>query len=129
LVLVYEARRADEEGDYLKGYVALFDVSGKVKWFLSFPGNVGDPLLAEGRLYVSGIGFLGKIDLRAGAFTWKVEGLYREPGMFIFFELPHLEGHRVVFGARHSVGGQDVAARGPKSVAVDDRSGQVLSEE
>lgn len=77
-------------------------------------------------LYVTAIGFVGKLDLNSGRFAWKNAELARPGGMYTYFDRPRIEGGRVVFAGKP----QDPANPFPdesKVLLVDDRTGAILS--
>jgi hypothetical protein len=127
VLLVYEARLVDDKGDFVRGVVARLDESGKPKWVQVLAGNVGEPYAVGGSLYVSGLGFVGKLDMQTGAYLWKHAELYRSPGMFNSFEAPRFEGHQVVFKARHANFGKPPPASWPEAIVIDDNSGAILA--
>jgi len=47
-------------------------------------------------LYVTCIGFVGKIDLESGTFMWKYDNLYSH-GAFNDFRTPRIAGDSVIF--------------------------------
>jgi hypothetical protein len=121
LLLVCE----DGDGESGSGFVTLLEQpSMRARWKQTFPAfNVGEPL-REGRyLYVTGVGFVGKINLGTGEFDWKHDDLYdtREgaPKHFTSFETPELDGDAVLFRER------PVYNPG-KTLVVDRKSGKVI---
>ena len=108
LVRVYYA---DYEGELLligevtddvygAGFVARLDTRAlKMKWKCSIPAfNVGQALIYEGNVYVTGVGFVGKINLRSGKYHWRHEDLYRRNNKaFSFFAFPEIDGTTVTF--------------------------------
>lgn len=126
-LLVYEVRLVDDKGDFVRGVVARLDQNGKAIWVQVLTGNVGEPYAVGGSLYVSGLGFVGKVDVRTGSYVWKHAELYRAPGMFNSFEAPRMEGHRVVFKARHANFGKPPPESWPDAIAIDDTSGAILA--
>jgi hypothetical protein len=99
LLLVCEA--GDGEGGW--GFVTLLEQpSMRGLWRQHIPAfNVGEPLREGRHLYVTGFGFVGRLDLGTGEFDWKHENLYdtREgaPKHFNSFEQPELAGDAVRF--------------------------------
>ena len=82
--------------------IRLEQPSMRALWRGHIPAfNVGEPLREGRSLYVTGIGFVGKMDLRTGEFDWQHDDLYdtREgaPKSFNSFETPELAGDAVLF--------------------------------
>jgi hypothetical protein len=121
LLLVCEA--GDGEGGW--GFVTLLEQpSMRGLWRQHIPAfNVGEPLREGRSLYVTGIGFVGKLDLGTGEFDWQHDGLYdtREgaPKHFNSFEKPELAGDTVLFRER-SVYNQH------KTLVVDKKTGKTI---
>ena len=100
LLLVCELADGDGDG----GLVALLEQpSMRALWRQKIPASgVGEPLRDGHSLYVTGVGFVGKIDMRTGAFDWQHDLLddEREGGPMSFgsFGTPELAGEEVLFG-------------------------------
>jgi hypothetical protein len=66
--------------------------------------EVGEPLREGQHLYVTGAGFVGKLDLRTGAYAWQLDGLEdmrgAEPKPLHAFDPPALDGDAVLFRER-----------------------------
>ncbi len=94
MLLVYGV--TDQESG--SAMVAMLDSAAtRVLWSVPFPAfNVAAPVVAGTTAYVSGIGFVGAVDLGAGRFLWRHGDLYRE-GHFNAFEPARVEGDVVVF--------------------------------
>jgi len=62
------------------------------RWVQHIPAfNIGPVTLERAALYVTGIGFVARVDARSGQFVWKHEHLYCEAnGAFNAFEAPRL---------------------------------------
>jgi len=87
-------------GEYGMGFIARLDgTTLRMKWKRVIPGfNVGRGLLDGAYVYVTGIGFVGKVNLQSGAYAWRHENLYRRTiSAFNAFELPEVEGDVVIF--------------------------------
>jgi len=86
------------------------------RWVAKLPGfNIGEGLLDGAYLYVTAIGFVGKLDLNAGKFAWAHENLYQNPygdGRFSAFKRPILRDDVVVF------------TDGTNTIVVDKQSGK-----
>jgi hypothetical protein len=123
LLLVCEA--GDGEGAW--GFVTLLEQpSMRALWRQTYPAfNVGEPLREGRSLYVTGFGFVGKLDLGTGEFDWKHEDLYdtREgaPKHFNSFEPPRLEGDAVLFRERPVYNSPEL-----KTLVADKRTGRVI---
>lgn len=92
------------ELDYLEtgeGFVALLEQpSMRARWSERFGTfNVGEPLREGRHLYVTTIGFVGKLDLGTGEHLWEHEMLYGRVGAQTFnsFAAPELSGDTVTF--------------------------------
>ena len=87
------------DSDYGMGFIARLDgATLRLKWKRVINAfNVGQGLLDGAYAYVTGIGFVGKVNLKSGAYAWRHDDLYRRDGAFNSFELPDVEGNVVVF--------------------------------
>lgn len=104
--------------------VRLEEPSMRALWKRDYAAfNVGEPLREGHNLYVTGLGFVGKLDLRSGEYAWQHDDLYdtREgaPESFTSFELPELAGDVVRFRGR-PVNGQ------PKTLVVNKKTGKIV---
>lgn len=109
--LTPELYYAEYEGDLLligevsdfesgMGFIARLDgATLRMKWKREIPGfNVGQGLLDGAFAYVTGIGFVGKVHLKSGAYVWRHTDLYGQANSaFNAFALPEVEGNVVVF--------------------------------
>ena len=80
--------------------VRLEQPSMRARWRAEVPAfNVGPPLRDGGHIYLTGIGFVAKLELETGRFVWRRENLYDRagPGTFNAFALPQLSGDVVLF--------------------------------
>ena len=87
-------------GDYGMGFIARLDgATLRMKWKRVIPGfNVGQGLLDGAFAYVTGIGFVGKVNLKSGAYAWRHRDLYGQANSaFNSFALPEVEGNVVIF--------------------------------
>ena len=95
-MLVYEVGDGDTGG----GFVVRVDVGSlATKWAVCVPGFNLSVGAIEGRfLYQSAIGFVSKLDLEEGVYSWKHDGLY-EPNRLSFnaFEPPLIREGEVIF--------------------------------
>lgn len=102
-----------------------------IKWKRLIRGfNVGQGLIEHDHAYVTGIGFVGKVDLKSGVFAWKHDNLYtnglRKDGSygdsnFNSFETPKVEGDAVLFTEVENYGYP------PTILKVQKRTGRILS--
>ena len=89
---------SDEESGM--GIIARLDgATLRMKWKRIIPGfNVGQGLLDGAFAYVTGIGFVGKVNLKTGAYEWRHTDLYGQANSaFNAFALPKVERNVVVF--------------------------------
>jgi hypothetical protein len=113
------------EGESGSGFVTLLaQPSMRALWKQSFDGShVGEPLREGRHLYVTSVGFVGKLNLETGEFDWMHDDLYDkhegEPKQFNSFEVPELTGDAVLFRER--------AVYNPRrTVVIDKKSGKIL---
>jgi hypothetical protein len=98
------------------GFVIRLDsLSLTQKWTAHVPGfNIGFPLLDGHDLYVTCIGFVGKLSLENGQYSWRFDDLYATE-KFTAFDRPRIKGDTVDFpsGSRavrvHRASGQRFA--------------------
>jgi hypothetical protein len=85
--------------------------------------EVGEPLRDGRHLYVTGAGFVGKLDLRTGEYAWHQEGLEDvrgdEPQPFKAFDPPELTGDEVLFRERPVYNPR-------RTLVLDRKSGKVI---
>jgi len=110
------------DGD--KGWTEIekFNVMQKRKlWSTRFGKfNAGVPVIAEGKMYISTIGALGKLDVATGQFCWKIENLYDGSKYNGFEEPVFVNAQQVLFRSdRPFAGGKD-------EILVDDAKGTIL---
>jgi len=73
--------------------VRLDGLSLAVKWVVGgVPFNMTPGLIQGGLVYVTGIGFVGAIDLETGRYAWCVRDLYKGENIFAAFQEPAIEG-------------------------------------
>jgi hypothetical protein len=107
LLLACELNDGDAAGGL---FVRLEQPSMRALWRQPVPSfNLGEPLREGRHLYLTGRGFVAKLDLRTGEYVWQHEDLYRETEVtragvsrddFNSFETPELAGETVLFRAR-----------------------------
>lgn len=97
------------DGEAAAGLVVrLEQPSMRALWRQPVPSfNLGEPLREGPSLYLTGLGFVAKLDLRTGEYVWQHEDLYDDaevpgasPDDFNSFETPELAGETVLFRAR-----------------------------
>ena len=85
--------------------------------------DVGEPLREGVHLYVSGRGFVGKLDLRTGVYLWQHDNLEDrrgdEPKPLGAFEAPALDGDAVLFRERPVYNPR-------RTLAVNRKTGEVI---
>lgn len=120
LLLVCEYYLNDGTGGLI---VRLDGRTLKLKWKGWIPTfNVGESLLDKNYAYVTGIGFVGKVDLESGVYVWQHEILYgQEDSAFNNFEVPELSGNLVRFTESENYLRKSLA-----SVEVDLVTGKIL---
>ena len=118
LFFIYEM----SDGESGWGNAAGFDrATLRPLWRVHIPGfNVGDALVEANFVYLTAIGFVAKLNLRTGKYAWKHEGLYERNGAFNDFDLPRLEGDKVLFR------GAGYYGKEPRTIIVHKRSGKIL---
>lgn len=94
------------DGESGSGFVTLLgQPSMRARWKQSYPAfNVGEPLREGRSLYVTGVGFVGRLDLGTGEFDWTHDDLNATrdgaSNSFNSFEPPELSGDTVLFRER-----------------------------
>ena len=77
--------------------VRLDGLSLAVKWVVGgVPFNMTPGLIQGGFVYVTGIGFVGAIDLETGRYAWCVRDLYKGSNIFTAFQEPVIEGDTLI---------------------------------
>jgi len=82
------------------GFIARFDGSTlALKWKRHIPAfNVGQGLVHDKFAFVTAIGFVGKVNLDSGVFTWKHDNLYGQKDVaFNSFQAPQIAGNIIRF--------------------------------
>ena len=93
-------------------------------WRQRIPASdVGEPLRDGHHLYVTGLGFVGKLDLRTGEYAWQHDDLEvargeETPAVHTFGE-PELDGDAVLFRERPVYNPR-------RTLVIDQRSGKVI---
>jgi hypothetical protein len=109
--------------------VSLEQPSMRALWRQPVPAfNLGEPLREGRHLYLTGIGFVAKLDLRTGEYVWQHEDLHSDaevaragvsPDDFNSFERPELAGDTVLFRARP-------VYNQPRTLVVDRKTGKII---
>jgi Sulfatase-modifying factor enzyme 1 len=115
----------DYDGESSGGSVIKLDGrTATIKWQQQIPVFEAG-VIEDDSAYVTGFGFVGKLDLISGSYIWKYDGLYKD-GHFNFFELPNIEGNAVLFREVLFKGSDEKRA---KTIKVQKMSGTVISTE
>jgi hypothetical protein len=121
LLLVCEVGGGESGG----GFVTLLaQPSMRALWKQTFDGSeVGEPLRDGRHLYMTGAGFVGKINLDTGEFEWEHAGLADaragEPKSLKAFDAPELNGDEVLFRERPVYNPR-------RTLVIDKKSGKIL---
>lgn len=129
LLLVCEVSDGETGGGLV---LRLEQPSMRARWRAEVPAfNVGPPLRDGGHIYLTGIGFVAKLELETGRFAWRRGNLYQKggPGTFNAFELPELSGDAVLFreAVTHDPAKTVTALNHPpKTLRVHRKTGKIL---
>ena len=111
--------------EYASGFIARLDLNTmRLKWKTSLPGfNVGTGIIDQRNVYVTAIGFIGKINLETGKYLWKHSNLYgQKTGAFNSFDVPEVRGKMVVFKEIQTYSWKKVA-----QINVDRATGRIVT--
>lgn len=111
--------------DYGAGFIVRLDKRTlRIKWKQTVSGfNVGQGLIDGSYAYVTGIGSIGKVSLKTGAYIWRHTNLYRQRNSaFNSFELPEVNGNTVVFRESSHYLRKKIAV-----ITVERRTGKIIS--
>jgi outer membrane protein assembly factor BamB len=113
------------DGDNGWTEIKKMNVMQKTKvWSTKFGGfNAGVPIIVDGKIYLSTIGAIAKLDQTTGAFCWKIENLY-DGSKYNGFEEPVFVNSRQV-----SFRSDRPFAKKMDEVLVDDAKGTILHED
>lgn len=122
LLLTCETR----SGDAGAGFIARLNGNTlALKWKRHIPAfNVGRGLVEGNYAYLTAMGFIAKVDLITGRYTWQHDNLYRSSdGAFNSFELPEIKNNKVVFreSPREAPSG-----RKQEMLLLDEKSGKII---
>jgi len=119
LLLIYEFGNVEARAGSV---VRLDSRNGAVMWQAWIPGfNVGVPLLTNGSLFVTAIGFVGRIKCGPGRYSWQHDNLYTSYHAFNSFGPPRVDGKDVIFPEVVP----SFQKRAPKAVRVDIANGAI----
>ena len=115
LLLVAEVELDDAGSGILR---RLDGESLKIKWEQRMKVfNIGPTLTSGDYSYLTGIGFVGKINLITSKYEWRHENLYRkDSGSYNSFALPSIVKKRIIFKESY----------GAAAIEVDDKTGKIL---
>lgn len=119
LIVTYQMNNGEEGASK----TAAFTKKGLAQvWSLNLRGfNLSKPVIEDETMYVSTIGFVAKIDLKAGKFNWKHEDLYETRKLNAVDSITR-NGDVIEFkGENHTHAGTE-----PVIVNVDDRTGKII---
>jgi len=118
VVLIYEY------GDVESGASAVLRISptGTLVWKTRVGGfNVGEPLVEGNAVYVTAIGFVGRLNLTSGKWIWRHEGLYGASRFGSSFETPFRHESGILFRERPAPGQPS-----QREILVDAETGEIL---
>ena len=127
IVLLYEINLGDGGAASI---VKLNRQTLRTRWRQRIPAfNVGRALAEGDYAYVTGIGFIGKVNLILGTYVWQHDDLYRGEDKapqtrcchFNSFETPRIEGNAVLFEET-----PEYYLNNLQSIRVDKESGRIL---
>jgi len=118
--LFIAAQVSTSDGESGGGYV--YRVNGTslaTQWRQDIPAfNLANPVLDGATAYVSGIGFIGAIDLVSGKYRWRYSGFYAGGERYNAFKPAVVQGDVVLF--------QDESKSGDSEIAVRKQTGEIL---
>jgi len=110
-------------GDGERAFVArLEQPSMRARWKQRVPGKGVAAAREADALYLAAMGFVGRLDLRSGAYLWKHDDISKTngPPAFESFELPELRGDTVSFKEA------GVTGRAAKTIVVNKKTGKII---
>ena len=117
LFLIYEL----SDGESGWGKAVALNSALRVRWVRHIPDfNIARALVEGHFAYVSGVGFVAKLDLNTGRYVWRHAGLYRRQLTFEVPQPPNSEGKTVSFSS-HDGNGRSRVLR------IDKDTGRILS--
>lgn len=116
-----------DDGDGVGGWLVRLDPRmGRIVWECAVPVlHIGQPLVEDGYVYVTGRRFIGKVNLATGVYVWKYEPLRWDDARdgFEFIAIMEIKGDIVRFQERDFY-----KHPGKQSVALDKRNGKPIRE-
>jgi len=111
------------ETDMLSGtsYLEAHDIEQFTPAYKThIPGfNLGQPVIKDQKAYVTSLGFVGKIDLLTGDYSWKFENLYdRNTYDFNDFDAAEFENGQVLFRSHNRI------KNSTRTIIIDDSTGK-----
>ncbi len=95
LLIVYHIASEEHGGGAL---VLLNPLDGSFVWSTKIPGfNLNAGPIENDAIYITAIGFVGKLDLNQGRFLWYHEGLFQRNGSFSSFKAPRIQEDTIIF--------------------------------
>lgn len=86
-----------DDGDSGRGMLCRVTTKLRsIRWCRDIPGfNISAAIAYDGAIFVGAIGFLGRVDTKAGTFLWKQSGLYANDKTFNIFCALEEAGERI----------------------------------
>lgn len=104
--------------------VRLDQPSMRARWTANIPATgTGEPARDGSRLYLTGKGFAGALDLETGELLWYVDKFPGDTAEFDAFDAPEPRGREVLFRTRPVYNGR------ARTVVVDRKTGKILRAE
>jgi len=122
--IVYQYTNDDDAA----GFAACYDVTmQKIKWTVRVPGfNIGEPLVFRDYLYLTALGWVGKVNVLTGKFEWQIRNLYTDDHFYNDFEQPYLNGGQVIF-KEGQAGLYARSSSEARLLVVDNITGKIIS--
>lgn len=118
-VAVYE----DTDMDCTGNVVERIDVkNNKSVWKVYAGGfNSSKPVRVDNNVYISTIGFVGKLDISTGKYQWQYDNLYRDGKYNSFDETKFLNANEILFRSVNPMNETMV-----DSIIIDDKTGKII---
>ena len=122
LIIIYGITDSDAGGGTV---IRMDDKTLRPRWIAHIPGfNIGQAVVKDRWLYLTAIGFVGKLDLETGRYNWSFDGLYKEgPGGFNSFKRPIIENDLIKFTEVLAFESEYP----PVTIVIDDKTGSIIS--